>query len=90
MPRMTPTDRIRTRTVGNQVRLIQEHLETMQRDAHGLEYEPLKREVDALWKRVFEQISHMRPGPQQTTLEMKGELWTTYVAHYAAVTGGTA
>ena len=34
---VTPTDKIRVRTVSNQVKLIQEHLEAMQRDAHGIE-----------------------------------------------------
>ena len=85
MPDMTPTDRIRTRTVANQLRLIREHLEAMQRDSYGLEFDPWKREVDALWKRTFEQISHMRPGPQQSALEMIRELWTSYVAHYAVM-----
>ena len=89
MPSMTPTDRIRIRTVGNQISLIREHLEAMQRDAHGLEFEPWKAEVDALWKRVFQQISHMGPGPQQSALEMVTELWTLYVAHYAVMADAT-
>ena len=56
---MTPQDRIRVRTVGNQVRMIREHLEAMQRDAHGLEYEPWKAEVDNLWKGVFTNVNNM-------------------------------
>ena len=84
---MTPTDRIRTRTVGNQVSLIREHLEAMQRDSHGLEFGPWKREVDALWKRTFEHINHMSAGPQQSSLEMIRELWTTYITHYSVMTG---
>ena len=79
---VTPSDRMRTRVVGNQVKLIREHLEAMQRDAHGLEYDPWKREVDALWKRTFEQINRMSPAPQQNSLEMIQELWMTYIAHY--------
>jgi len=82
MPRMSPTDMIRTRTVANQVELIREHLEAMQRDAHGLEYDPWKREVDALWKRTFEQINRMSPRPQEAALESIREPWTSYVAHY--------
>ena len=82
---MTPTDRIRTRTVANQVKLIREHLEAMQRDSHGLEFDPWKREVDALWKAIFHQISLMRPDPQQRSLESVRELWTFYVAHYAVM-----
>ena len=79
---MTPQDRIRTRSVGNQIRLINEHLEAMQRDAHGAEYPPWKAEVDALWKAVFGQISHMKPQLQQPALESIRELWTTYITHY--------
>ena len=83
---MTPTDRIRTRTVLNQISLVEEHLEAMQRDVHGLEYGPWKREVDGLWKRIFEQIGRMSAGPQRSSLETIRELWTMYVKHYAAVT----
>ena len=85
MPAMTATDRIRTRTVHNQVRLIREHLEAMQRDSHGLEYEPWKREVDALWKRTFEQINRMSSGPQKASLDALRELWTTYITHYSVI-----
>ena len=85
MPRMTPTDRIRTRSVGNLIQLIHEHLEAMQRDAHGLEYDPWKREVDALWTRTFSQINRMRPGLQQGALETIREPWTTYITHYGVV-----
>lgn len=85
MPAMTPTDKIRTRTVDNRVRLIHEHLEAMQRDSHGLEYDPWKREVDALWKGTFEQINHMSHGPQQRTLESIRELWMTYITHYGVI-----
>ena len=87
MPTMTPTDKIRTRTVGNQLRLIHEHLEAMQRDAHGLEFDPWKREVEALWRRTFEQINRMRPGPQQSALESIRELWTSYITHYGVIGG---
>ena len=82
---MTPTDRIRTRSVANQVKFIHEHLEAMQRDAHGIEYDPWKAEVDTLWKRTFEQINHMKPEPQQNALEMIRELWMSYITHYGVV-----
>lgn len=65
--------------------MIDEHLEAMQRDVHGLEYQPWKIEVDALWKKLFDQINKMSPAPQQAALEMIRELWTMYVAHYAVV-----
>ena len=87
MPGMTPVDRIRTRTVGNQVTLIREHLEAMQRDVHGLEFQPWKQEVDTLWKSTFEQINRMGPGPQQGSLEMIRELWMTYITHYNVIAG---
>jgi hypothetical protein len=84
---ITPSDRIRSRTVANNIKLIHEHLEAMQRDAHGLEYDPWKREVDDLWKRTFEQINHMAPEPQQTSLESIRELWMTYITHYNVMNG---
>ena len=83
---MTPTDRIRTRTVRNQLSLVQEHLEAMQRDSHGLEYGPWKQEADAIWKQVFEQIGRMSPDPQQASLSMIRDVWTTYLTHYAVAT----
>ena len=86
---MTPTDRIRKRTVRNLSRLIQEHLEAMQRDAHGLEYRWWKDEVDGLWKGIFEQIGRMAAGPQQASLQMVREQWTTYVTHYVSVDAQT-
>ncbi len=79
---MTPQDRIRLRTVGNQVRMIREHLEAMQRDAHGLEYEPWKAEVDDLWKGVFANVNSMGPDLQPSALESIRELWMTYITHY--------
>ena len=85
MPAVTPTDKIRVRTVGNHVKLISEHLEAMRRDTHGLEFKPWKREVDALWKRTFEQISRMSPAPQQSALETIREEWMVYITHYRAV-----
>lgn len=79
----TPHDHIRMRTVKNQISLIEEHLEAMQRDSHGLEYAPWKHEVDIIWKSIFDQISKMSQSPQHTALEMVRELWSMYLAHYA-------
>ena len=79
---MTPQDRIRVRTVGNQIRMIREHLEAMQRDAHGLEYEPWRVEVDNLWKGVFTNVNNMTPDVQPSALESIRELWMTYITHY--------
>jgi hypothetical protein len=54
----------------------------MQRDVHGLEYSSWKQEVDALWKRIFQQIGMMSAGPQQSSLQMIREPWTAYLTHY--------
>ena len=80
---MSPTDRIRLRTVGNQVRMIREHLEAMQRDTHGLEYPPWKSEVDELWKGVFINLNKLDEDLQPAALESVRELWMTYITHYA-------
>ena len=82
MPEVTATDMMRARTVENQARLIREHLEAMQRDSHGAEYMPWKAEVDAIWKKVFDQINRMKPELQKPALESIRELWTTYITHY--------
>ena len=84
---VTPTDRIRTRTVQNLIKLIGEHLEAMQRDAHGIEYGPWRAEVDHLWKQAFGQISSMSPDPQQKCLEMIREPWTSFFTSYVAASG---
>ena len=79
---MTLPDRMRIRTVGNQIRLIKEHLEAMQRDAHGLEYPRWKSEGDDIWKHIFTEINHMKPTSQRHALDSIKELWTTYITHY--------
>lgn len=85
MAEMTPDDRILLRTVMHKAKLVREHLEAMQRDAHGIEYEPWKAEVDHLWKTTFEQINAMSATPQQSALEMIRELWMMYLSHYAVM-----
>ncbi len=84
---MITSDKISSRTVLNQLKLIREHLEEMQRDAHGLEYEPWKQEVDGLWKGVFDEINGMSPEPQHSSLERIRELWTMYISHYSTESG---
>ena len=85
---MTPTDRVRARKVRNLVKLIAEHLEAMQRDAHGLEYDPWRAEVDHLWKETFRQISSLPERLQPRCLEMIREPWTSYFSSYVAASGG--
>lgn len=85
---MTTSDRIRLRKVSNSVKLIQEHLEAMQRDAHGIEYEPWKLEVDTMWKTTFESINLMEQEPQLRALESIKELWTMYITHYDVIGRG--
>ena len=68
--------------MGNKVRMIHEHLEAMQRDAHGLEYAPWRAEVDELWKEIFTNINGLNPESQPAALESIRELWMTYITHY--------
>ena len=68
--------------MGNKVRMIHEHLEAMQRDAHGLEYAPWRAEVDELWKEIFTNINGLNPESQPVALESIRELWMTYITHY--------
>ena len=82
---VTPVDKIHARTVSNQVKRIQEHLEAMQRDSHGLEYSRWKHEVDDIWRRIFAEIDRMSTGPQKSSLHMIREVWTMYLTHYVAV-----
>ena len=65
--------------------LIQEHLEAMQRDVHGMEYLPWKREVDDMWRRVFENINRMSSDTQVVVLEDIRQTWTTYLIYYSEV-----
>ena len=80
---MTPTDRVRVRTVRNLSAQIQEHLEAMQRDVHGLEFEHWKAEVDGLWRRSFGQIERMQVELQRLALEEIRKPWTDYLTYYA-------
>ncbi len=79
---MSPQDRILSRMVTNQAKTIREHLESMQRDTHGVEYARWRAEVDDLWKSVFEKINAMSPDAQQSTLEEIRDLWTTFLTHW--------
>ena len=66
MPKPKLVDQKRLRLVRNNVGFIAEHQEAMQRDEHGLEYDPWKDEVDDIWKRIFDQISKMSGEIQQS------------------------
>ena len=85
MANITPADQVRLRTVQLSVKRIREHLEAMQRDAHGVEYAPWKNEVDNIWKSTFENINRMDETTQQSALEMIREPWMMYLSHYAAI-----
>tara|TARA_Y100000590_G_scaffold35887_2_gene38943 strand:+ start:47266 stop:47520 length:255 start_codon:yes stop_codon:yes gene_type:complete len=82
---MNSTDRIRLRTVQNLLKLIEHHLEAMQRDVHGLEYAHWKEEVDGLWRNIFGKINLMSDSSQQVALELIREDWTSYVTHYVGI-----
>ena len=82
-------DRFKSRLVLNNVAHVQEHLEAMQRDPHGLEYAPWKREVDHIWKRTFEYINGMRDKSQAMALESIKDTWVSYITHYGIVDQGS-
>lgn len=82
---INPIDRLKTRLVFKSIDHIQEHLEAMQRDPHGLEYGPWKKEVDNIWKEVFSQINEMSEDPQKLVLEAMRDTWVSYITHYGAV-----
>ena len=82
MTTTSPSDKVRSRTVKNYIKLISEHLEAMQRDSHGLEYDPWKKEVDFLWKQIFSLVNLMNPNLQKTVLDSIREPWTSYITHY--------
>ena len=79
---MSPKDKILTRKIKNQFKLIQENIEAMQRDVHGLEYNEWKIEVDGLWSDILGHINQMSPETQHRSLNMIRESWTTYITHY--------
>ena len=79
----SPQDRIHARAVRNSQKRISEHLEAMQRDAHGIEFAPWQAEVDELWKGIFGAINLMGEEPQKKALEDIRELWTSYITHYS-------
>ena len=80
-----PGDRLKTRLVFKNIDHIQEHLEAMQRDPHGLEYRPWKLEVDNIWKKIFADINEMSEESQKTVLEAMRDVWVSYITHYGAV-----
>ena len=82
-------DRFKSRLVLNNVAHVQEHLEAMQRDPHGLEYAPWKREVDHIWKRTFEHINGMDEKSQAQALESIKDTWVSYITHYGIVDQGS-
>ena len=82
-----PIDRLKTRLVFKNIDNIQEHLEAMQRDPHGLEYNPWKLEVDNIWKKIFSDINEMSEEAQKMVLDSMREIWVSYITHYGAVEG---
>ena len=82
---MSPIDRLKMRLVFRKIDHIEEHLEAMQRDPHGLEYAPWKTEVDSIWKEIFLDINDMSEGAQKIVLEAMREIWVSYITHYGAV-----
>ena len=82
---MSPIDRLKMRLVFRKIDHIEEHLEAMQRDPHGLEYAPWKTEVDNILKEIFSDINDMSEDAQKIVLEAMRETWVSYITHYGAV-----
>ena len=80
-----PRDRLLFRSTLNNLNYVEEHLEAMQRDSHGLEFGPWRLEVEDLWKRIFEGISRMSEHPQKEALETVREVWVSYITHYGVM-----
>jgi len=81
-----PSDRLNLRRVSRKLRMVQEHLEAMDRDVHGPEFSPWKEEVDHLWRAIFQLANSMAAEPQREALEMVRETWTSYITHYSGLT----
>jgi len=79
------SDRFFQRLVSNSVVQVLEHLEAMQRDAHSPEYTHWKKEVDDIWKRIFESINSMDEISQKESLETIRETWVSYITHYGMI-----
>ena len=79
---MKINDKIRLRKVKINILLIQDLLESMQRDPYGLEFDPWHKEVDFIWKYIFKQIDYMNSDVQKYALEHIRESWTSYASHY--------
>ena len=79
------SDKFFIRVIENKDASIEEHLEGMQRDPHGHEYEPWKKEVDSLWKSIFETINGMDEVNQKVSLNSISEVWVSYITHYGVV-----
>ena len=82
---LRPRDRLLFRVILNNLNYVEEHLEAMQRDPHGLEFGPWKMEVEDLWKRTFEGISRMTEQPQKEALETVRDVWVSYIPHYGVM-----
>jgi|TARA_B110000263_G_C15001057_1_gene370509 plasmid replication initiation protein len=80
-----PLDKMRLRIILNKVAFVEEHLEAMQRDSHGIEYNSWKDEVDNLWKQIFMYIHKIEEQNQNIALEVIKESWVSYITHYGAI-----
>ena len=65
-------DLLHSRIVQNNVVRIEEHLEAMQRDPHGLEFGPWKMEVDETWKSSLIESIKWESLPKEIFLSRSG------------------
>ncbi len=78
-------DRMNFRIIHRKTALIQEHLESMQRDSFGIEFEAWKNEVDEIWKQIFQIITLLTEESQKIVLSNIQEEWVSYITHYGVL-----
>ncbi|MFL2803742.1 MAG: hypothetical protein ACJ0BB_02400 [Dehalococcoidia bacterium] len=78
-------DLMNFRIILRKTALIQEHLESMQRDSFGIEFDAWKKEVDEIWKQIFKTITLLTDESQKIVLENIQDEWVSYITHYGVL-----
>lgn len=78
-------DLMNFRIILRKTALIQEHLESMQRDSFGIEFDAWKKEVDEIWKQIFQIITLLTDESQKIVLENIQDEWVSYITHYGVL-----
>ncbi len=85
LDQINPEDRMNFRLILRKTALIQEHLESMQRDSFGIEFDAWKIEVDEIWKNIFQVINLLGEESQKIVLVNIQEEWVNYISHYGVL-----